>query len=779
MQRAARDLSGALAIWLCLAPLAAAQYSYYQPVAPSTTPYEAWLADGTRIAGTRFGGWFKSGTDQPLLDGQTLKLHGRPDNPLRLLRQQAVAMPRLTPPYVELANGDILPGRVISAEIAGNDADDVRLTVSVDTTLTVGGFSTGRVTVRGGWVARIVGSPRALAPAPANVALGLDGEQIPYRSFRWMPEGVRLLTDKGVQVVPFGSLGQIVPPGVDRIAALLAEAAQANAEGASFLMRAVTRQGAVLTTTRTECETQKRVTRGGIRDYRPQPDIQIEYVQPAWSLNTLSVQVNDVLLRGFRTPHDIPLSLLPLETVKQRSLVGVPHTRAPNAAGDGGWLTAGDRVADLGLAVRSRTVLRATLPPGAKTLSGWVGLDRSVGAGGCIVAEIYDGVPNGNPLWSSGFLQGKDGPRRIDALPIDDLSHLTLVTDFGHEGRPAGADPLDIRDEATWLAPMVQVADVVLEASQRWRGLVPGWQGWTLPEEMPRELLLTTRFATFDGRWESVVDIGEESPLVLKRRVQVGAFASDILELQIAAMISSPGYSDPSRLHNCELRVGDTVLAPLMNGEKLRSPEEILRTRTFQRGFGYPSQVNPMGTLAVWWDLQDYRGREVELTLTIRRPANREMLWRDLRFRAAVGQLRPGQPLQPDVPLSAVKPLARFGESGYEIDALPDSREPLTIVGQLFKKGLGMSREARVSFPLQAEFKRFVALVGAARNRAGPFRVLIDGEQVWSQGTVESVVSGREVVVDIPAGAKVLSLETGDGSYTGFAVWANAGFMTK
>ena len=79
-------------------------------------------------------------------------------------------------------------------------------------------------------------------------------------------------------------------------------------------------------------------------------------------------------------------------------------------------------------------------------------LDRSAGKGGCILARVYVGAATANPIWQSPLLVGSEtvadsGPIGL-SVPSDKPSRLALAIDPVLAGRPAGADPLEIRDHA-------------------------------------------------------------------------------------------------------------------------------------------------------------------------------------------------------------------------------------------------------------------------------------------------------------------------------------------
>ena len=102
------------------------------------------------------------------------------------------------------------------------------------------------------------------------------------------------------------------------------------------------------------------------------------------------------------------------------------------------------------------------LPPGAKTFRSQVGLDRASGKGGCVRARLFANAAGTPPLWESPFLVGSEAIADTGVInlagPAMGQKHLVLQVDPAHDGRPAGTDPLDIRDHADWFDPMLELA---------------------------------------------------------------------------------------------------------------------------------------------------------------------------------------------------------------------------------------------------------------------------------------------------------------------------------
>ncbi len=112
-----------------------------------------------------------------------------------------------------------------------------------------------------------------------------------------------------------------------------------------------------------------------------------------------------------------------------------------------------------GIGVHADNTLWFELPPFVRSFQARIGLDDSVGTGGCVRVRIFANVPEGKPLYESPFLVGSQQVIDTGLIdlpgPVDGRRLLILVTDQAHQGRPQGADPLDIRDEFNWIEPVL------------------------------------------------------------------------------------------------------------------------------------------------------------------------------------------------------------------------------------------------------------------------------------------------------------------------------------
>ena len=172
----------------------------------------------------------------------------------------------------------------------------------------------------------------------------------------------------------------------------------------------------------------------------------------------------------------------------------------PNRNVRGGRLDSGDRDSPIGVGMHAYTAVAFDLPSGALSFSSWLGLDRGVGDGGCAIASVYLNDLKGEPVWRSEFLQGGKPSVRVGPLSVNDQKRLVLVADYGHEGRPPGADPFDIRDFVDWIDCIVEIgpSDSVRPELEE---VFPFLSGWTLSEKDRTRLSPTQIWNAREGRW--------------------------------------------------------------------------------------------------------------------------------------------------------------------------------------------------------------------------------------------------------------------------------------
>ena len=77
---------------------------------------------------------------------------------------------------------------------------------------------------------------------------------------------------------------------------------------------------------------------------------------------------------------------------------------------------------------------------------------------------------------------------------------MVLVADFGHEGRPQGADPFDVRDEIDWIDSIVKTKPPE-STPPRLEELFAFLNEWTISEKDRSRLSATQTWSSQEGRW--------------------------------------------------------------------------------------------------------------------------------------------------------------------------------------------------------------------------------------------------------------------------------------
>jgi hypothetical protein len=161
------------------------------------------------------------------------------------------------------------------------------------------------------------------------------------------------------------------------------------------------------------------------------------------------------------------------------------------------------------------------------------------------------------PIWNSDFLRGGDAPVETN-VNLRDVKELTFVADSAHEGRPAGADPLDIRDDVVWLRPLLKLsAAAVPQPHEHFAYWFPALQDWEIPVENAQKYIL--RGAWERGREGCVPAFipnpksGEAASLVFRRKVKITVQNARFL---VEAARDSKGKSG----HEMQVFVGEKQL---------------------------------------------------------------------------------------------------------------------------------------------------------------------------------------------------------------------------
>lgn len=686
-----------------------------------------------------------------------------PKNPARMLVDITLNA-HLSGSFVEFANGDILPGRIVpgaESESVNGRAISVSVLVSSPLSAKDRRRNTILVLVRPEWIVRIFRAGEKRKPltlSPGLVVLR-RGRRLTAKAVMWTTGGLRLLLASSVETVAWDKIAEFHCLEIDRAATGVGNMLAAEPGKPDFICRMVTTNGAAISHHFLRTQSLRSNNKC------------LKIVQPAWSLNAIYVPLDSIVSESYRRPDEIPLSSLPTTVLSQKNMTGFTWAWRRNRNIRGGQLASGRLRSDLGVGMHSHSEIAFELPPGAKTFSAWVGLDRAVKKGGCVRCKIYLNDVSGAAVWDSGILLGGNEPVRVELSDLKGAKRLVLVAEFAHSDRPAGADPLDIRDEVSWLWPTVKVdLSKRREAPDKLMENFPQLAGWSVSDEMRKRISARPRpfFDARGGRWVNamVLDAGRNpgekvAPLIVTKDVSVNFANAWLLTASGRDASGSLGFRITVRV----------------DGKQINGTEGYNSNTT-----GYPP--GDMDTVA--YGLGQYIGKKVRIRLAVAPGPNDidhkhlcGMIWERLSFTPAITDLpSSAKPIAPDVLLSELKPL--------KVDA-DDGKTPghSNVVLRFCRmdNGLVMPPGVRsVTYQLDKRWQRFVACVGPQRFSHGnidSFQILIDGNLVCSRNRFTRLSPAVQIDIPLlPGGGKRITLQVVNESKN-TAVWANAGFKLK
>jgi hypothetical protein len=448
------------------------------------TPIQVVYADGRMIEGAAIQQdyFLAHGRSNAHLDEQPIFAPGKR---VRLIRNRKNRV-RRDGPYLELVNGDLLPGLTEGIEEA-NPGRNIPAHLRVRLTGPIKNYA-GQVyaviRVRADHVARII-TDRAEVEGTTSGYLRLkSGTAVEFRSIRWGHNKAQALTARGVQTILIDDVVTLQQPISERIRWMRSRMTEPVVDPSGHRVTLQVVDGARLTTTERKM---LRHTGSSV------------VIQPCWSLDALVLGPADLAEIRFLRHNEIPLAALPAETLMEKNPFGKSKwTRYRNVRG--GRLHTSDRDDLIGVGMHADSAVVFHLPPGAESFSSWVGIDRSVGGGGCAVASVFLNDRSGQPVWKSGYLQGGKSSVRVGPLSVKGQERLILVADSAHRGRPRGADPFDIRDEVDWVSSVIQIEppeSVRPDLNEMFAYL----KGWTLSDKDRQRFSATEIWNGQVGRW--------------------------------------------------------------------------------------------------------------------------------------------------------------------------------------------------------------------------------------------------------------------------------------
>ncbi len=401
---------------------------------------------------------------------------------LRWILDRQADLPQRPAAWLETWTGDRLPGHVQRYEAAPENDPHGGPQLVVDTTLAApptDPTDAKQLRVRADCVRRIVWHDGRCPLQPGSLLLR-DGRQFTFRALRWQTSSVTVLTQDGRATYALAELAELHLPAQNVWDEIVKELALLAPQAAAPLVQFETSDGLLATT----CWPRQRVVRGP----HPEPgDSWYLGIQPAWSRDLLWLPGTDIPVRRFYRAAELPLSRLEPIDVRQQSPLaqqGRPWQRDRNVEGQ--LLCVAARSAGWGFGVQASNQLVFDLPPWARSFHSAFGLDLLAADGGCVRARVLLRTGTAEQqLYASPTLVGSQQVVATGALALPPHAaprRLVLEVDMAHQPRPPHTDPLDIRDSADWLDPLLtfdwDAAELREAIRTQTAAHIPAWHGW-------------------------------------------------------------------------------------------------------------------------------------------------------------------------------------------------------------------------------------------------------------------------------------------------------------
>lgn len=482
--------------------------------------FVAKLRDGAQVEGEVLANWHTADA-VPTLDGRPLL---DPNNPLLWLRDRQLNLAAEPAAFVELFSGDRLPGETLAYRGQAEQSPEqnfphwlVRPSTALRPPQSLG-EPVIRVVAR--FVRRVVWQRRSSDRYRPGTAFLRDGSSIAFRSARFDGEQVLLLLTSGTRRLLLADLAELHLPARDFWQDYLDELAVSCPSLDKRLMQLETDDGLVASSSLDRFTV---FAWGGPEHWRNWA----HGIQPAWSLDVIYIPAASVVMRRMFAPQDVPLCRIPPADAEPGNSATAWLPRV-NRNVQGGPLYSGGREFGWGFGVHAFSQLQFPLTPLAVAVRAELGLDRTVGDGGSIQGRIRAGDPASSPLFEGPVLVGSKTVQSVGRIGLsvepEAPGQLFLVVDPAHDKRPAGADPLDIRDCADWLEPVLELQPDRLQEEIRRRlpRQVPAWDDWDVfPGPNATWPSLLREFSGRPTTFLRCLSAGKE-PLALSRRLTLG-----------------------------------------------------------------------------------------------------------------------------------------------------------------------------------------------------------------------------------------------------------------
>jgi len=692
--------------------------------------YRAVFGENEVVLGQKITGW-EAPKNTAKLDDRLL--FEKSTGVIRYLEKLDATVDR-TGPFIELFNGDVLLGIAVGYQnentLSGVPAYfDVQLRGS----LVPFGSADGTIRIKVNRVKRLVfleeSTPKIamIKRDPGTVVL-TNGQILTTEELRWSATGLRGISDTSSFNARWDELAIVVPP-VDKVFsdmdAILDDLLAPAVDPEARIARLVTTHGAILTYREDMLVPQQRENK-----------TLYHAVQPAWSLDSISTAFDEIAVLGYRLHNEIPLSSFPATLLEKRSLIGFDPSWKRNQNVRGGILASGTMFADVGIGTHSYSKIAFAIPADIVTrFRGYVGIDRVAQGGGCVRVKVFRGISGGDDMeaYHSGHLIGINGHTPFDISDFTKCDRIVLETGFGDQGRPAGADPFDIRDDVSWMRALLTINVPALQARAWWgfQQYSPQLANWNIPDNFKSHVKLSAYWNPDQGRW--MQGLSWKAPVATVVGTPIMEFNQKVVLTLNNSWVTFSGASDGIGDKTATVRV-------TVNDEPVPSITDV--------------EVNLAGKVGSFdtkhWTLGAMLGEEVEIKVQVMpREAG---TYKPQGFTLGSFGLQPvitGLPVDgtlpvPDVPITSLKPLS-FSLPGYTemppVGILKDEI-PLETGGVLITDGYVFPSEGVLVYKLLPTYDQFVMVIGrdhSTDRSFGPCEVLIDDEVVWTSKELPDV----------------------------------------
>ncbi len=514
------------------------------------------FADGSRADGESVSGWHEANATPVIGDKRLLDAA----NPMRWLRDRTLFPAAAPRAFIETVCGDRLPGEVINFRpeiVASYDPMPGHFSLEPSVVLKPPQSRLDEIhpiRVHERFVRRIVWQRRDRDRYEPGTLFYRDGRRTTFRAAQFGEDFVSLLLPDGTRRALFSEIAEIHLPAKDAWDSYFDELVALSADGKTPLLQLETTGGLIVTSSLARFD-------AAVQGNPADSSRWVHALQPAWSMDLIWIPNTDVWVRRLFAPHEVPLSrIYPSSSAESSLLGGAGRAWRRNRNVQDGPLASGDDEFGWGFGVHAMSELRFEFPACAKSFRSRVGLDRVAGPGGCVRARVFVGTTDGPPQFESPFLVGSANHQDTGVIALPDtgqLTELVLQVDPAHDGRPKGADPLDIRDMADWFDPLVALDAAKLreEIRRRVPRYFPAWRDWTasLAAGDNVEIANYRDPVSAGPGWFALGSATHDKPLTLRRQLKLGSEDKWLL-----LFVSRQGGAEGPQI---EIRAGGETLA--------------------------------------------------------------------------------------------------------------------------------------------------------------------------------------------------------------------------